>query len=414
METQAPVGHVTSCQICAASPLEEVLSLGHQPLPSSYLNAAQLHGPETAYPLNLVRCVSCGLLQLDYIVDPKLVFPPEYPYQTGLTNMLVRNFQSLAETVIPSRGLAPDSLVIDIGSNDGTLLRAFQERGMRVLGIEPTDVAKLANERGIETVQEYMSPALSKRIREKYGPAKVVTAANVFAHINALFETVESVKEMLDEDGVFISESQYLLDIVQKLEFDTVYHEHLRFYTLKPLQKLFAMTGMSLVDAERISAAGGSIRVYAMKGDHPASERVQKIVAEEEAAGLYDKEALRGFAERAIQAKRNLMTLLQECRKKGRIAGIGAPVRGNTLMGFTRIDTALLDYTCEKSGSPKIGLFTPGTHIPVVDEKRLFEEQPEFALVLSWHIGDELVKKLRELGYRGTCIVPLPEPRLIN
>ncbi len=414
MDTQHSVGRVTSCQICAASPLEEVLSLGHQPLPSSYLTEAGLHEPEVAYPLNLSRCASCGLLQLDYIVDPKLVFPPEYPYQTGLTNMLVRNFQSLAEKVIPELKLAPGSLVVDIGSNDGTLLKPFQEKGMRVLGIEPTDVAKIANERGIETLQEYLTLDAARAAAASHGKAKLVTAANVFAHINTLFDVVESIKELLDDDGVFISESQYLLDIVEKLEFDTVYHEHLRFYALKPLMKLFALTGMSVIDAERISAAGGSIRVYAKKGEHPASERVQKIIADEEAAGLYDREALRGFAARAIQAKRDLMTLLQDCRKKGRIVGIGAPVRGNTLLGFTKVDTALLDYTCEKNGSPKIGMFTPGTHIPVVDEKRLFEEQPEYALVLSWHIGDELVKKLKDLGYKGACIIPLPVPRVIS
>lgn len=407
-------GPITTCQLCAASPLETILALGHHPLPSAYLTEAQTHQPETTYPLNFVRCSACGLLQLDYIADPTLVFPPEYPYQTGLTNMLVRNFQSLAETVIPAYGLDGNSLVIDIGSNDGTLLRAFKERGTRVLGIEPTNVAALANERGIETVQEYVSTDVARRVVASHGRANVVTAANVFAHINNLAQVMDSIKELLDDNGVFISESQYLLDIVEKLEFDTIYHEHLRFYSLKPLQKLFETAGMSLVDAERISAAGGSIRVYAKKGQHASSARVADLLAAEDAAGLYDAAALQRFASRAIQAKRDLLALLLACKKNGRIAAVGAPVRANTLMNFTHIDTSLLDYCGEKSGSPKVGMYTPGMHIPVVDEKEFFAHQPEFALLNSWHIGDELIKKLKELGYKGRFIVPLPEPRVVE
>lgn len=411
--TASSIGHQTTCQICSASPLVTVLALGHHPLPSSYLTEGQLHESEVVYPLNLCRCPSCGLLQLDYIADPALVFPPEYPYQTGLTNMLVRNFEQLAATVIPAYTLAPGSLVIDIGSNDGTLLKPFKAAGMRVLGIEPTDVAKLANANGIETVQAYLNPETAKTVRASHGGAKAVTAANVFAHIPDPVSIVESVKTLLDGDGVFVSESQYLMAIVEKLEFDTVYHEHLRFYMLKPLQKLFALAGMSIVDAERISAAGGSIRVYAKKGNLPPSSRVAELVAAEEAAGLYDAEALKTFADRAVKAKHDLLALLLDCRKKGSVVAIGSPVRANTLMNFARVDASLIEYCGERTGSPKIGMFTPGTHIPVADEKRLFDEQPPFALVNSWHIGDELMKKLRELGYKGTFIVPLPEPRLV-
>lgn len=410
--TSASIGHISGCQICSASPLDTVLSLGFQPLPSAYLSKAQLEQPEIAYPLTLCRCASCGLLQLDYIADPTLVFPSEYPYHTGLTNMLVRNFQSLADTVIPAYTLAPGSLVVDIGSNDGTLLRPFKEQGMRVLGIEPTDVANMANANGIETIQEYLSVVSARAAVATHGRAKVVTATNVFAHIPNPTAVVESIKELLEDDGVFISESQYLLDIVEKLEFDTIYHEHLRFYALRPLQALFHLTGMSIVDAERISAAGGSIRVYAMKGDRPASPRVADMLSVEEAAGLYDAKALQQFGERATHVKRDLMALLLDCGTRGRIVGIGSPVRANTLLGFVHVDAGMLEYICEKEGSPKIGLFTPGTHIPIVDERRLLEDQPEYALVNSWHIGAELMKKSRELGYRGTFIMPLPELRL--
>lgn len=406
-------GPVTSCQICNASSLAPVLDLGFHALPSAYLTQAQLQEPEATYPLRLIRCTACGLLQLDYVADPTRVFPPEYPYQTGMTNMLVKNFESLAATVVPALGLAANDLVVDIGSNDGSLLKPFKERGMRVLGIEPTDTAQLANKNGINTIQEYLTVPVARAAAEKEGTAKLVTAANVFAHIPDPVGVVTAVKELMHDDATFVSESQYLLDIVEKLEVDTVYHEHLRFYALKPLQALFAQCDMSIVDAERIAAAGGSIRVFAKKGTHAPSARVAELVAAEEAAGLYDEKAWAAFAERAIAAKRALMALLLECRAKGAIMAIGSPVRANTLMTYCRLDTALIDCCVERSGSPKIGLWTPGTHIPVEDEQRLLTEQPAFALVNSWHIGDELMAKLRSLGYNGTFIVPLPTPRLV-
>jgi len=360
-------------------------------------------------------CPACGLVQLDYIADPKVVFPPEYPYQTGMTNMLIRNFEQLAEEMHSQSAFGTGDLVIDIGSNDGSLLRAFRNKGAKVLGVEPTDVAKIANERGIETVQAYLTLDVAERIAATHGNAKVITATNVFAHINNLSEIMEAIGALLADDGVFVSESQYLMDIVEKIEVDTIYHEHLRFYALKPLQKLFETSGFTLVDAERISAAGGSIRVFAKKGAAlPVSDRVQELVDAEVSAGLYDLGALRAFGERAIRAKHALMRLLIECKEKGPIAAIGSPARSNTLLNFVKIDNQLIDYACEKGGHPKIGLFAPGSHIPVCDEQKLFTEQPPFALVLSWHIGDELVKKLRDLGYRGTFIIPFPEPQLVK
>lgn len=408
-------GFISNCQICSSKNLETILVLGHQPIVQNYLTSAQLHEPEVTYPLNLCRCQRCGLLQLDYIVDPQLVFPPHYPYRTGLTNMLIRNFCSLADTLTKKYGPVKGKLIVDIGSNDGTLLQSFKEKGMRVLGVEPTNAAKTANKNGIMTIQDFFNRQVAEKIVKKYGKAKIVTATNVFAHIPNAPELLENIKNILAEDGVFVSESQYFLDIVEKLEFDTIYHEHLRFYSLKPLVFLFNSSGWSLTDAERISAAGGSIRVYAMLGKRPPSLRFRKLMAAEERAGIDENKKMIVFAQKIISAKNDLLSLLFQCKKQGgRIVGLSSPARSNTLLGFAQINHHLLDYACEKKGSPKIGLYTPGTHIPVVDEFKLLKEQPDYALVLSWHIGPELMQKTRQAGYQGKFIMPLPKPQVID
>ncbi len=415
MKSQQHVGFVTKCQICSHKNLDLVLPLGHQLPVSSYLTEKQLHEAEMTYPLNLCRCSKCGLLQLDYIIDPNIAFPFKYPYRSGLTNMLVRNFRSLAELLIKKYDLTSKDLVIDIGSNDGTLLQGFKEKGMRVVGIEPTDAADAANENGIPTVQDFINKKTVEKITKKYGKAKIVTSTNAFAHINNMPELMRNIKNLMAEDGVFVSESQYLMSIVEKLEFDTIYHDHLRYYSLKPLEYLFNSFGCSLVDAERISAAGGSIRVFAMKGKREQSKRVKELIKQEEKLGIYEAKFWKKFRKQVMEAKNDLLTLLLQCKKKGgRIVGLTSSARSNTLLGFTGVNNQLLDYICEKGRSPKIGLFTPGTHIPVVDEKKLTKDQPDYILVLSWHIGEELMKIMRKLGYKGKFIIPLPKPKIVG
>lgn len=409
------IGIVKKCQICGFKGLKDVLSLGHHAIPQEYLTQEKLHELEVTYPLNLVRCPKCDLIQLDYIPDPKVVFPPHYPYRTGLTNMLIRNFRELANVLEKSYPWEKGALIVDIGSNDGTLLQGFKDKGMKVLGVEPTGAAKVANRNKIKTLEGFFDRATAEKIVKNYGKAHIVTATNVFAHINDAPTLAKNIASILDRDGVFVSESQYLLDIVEKLEFDTVYHEHLRFYSLKPLIKLIQSAGMSVVDAERISAAGGSIRVYAKKGKLPMSDRAKQLIAREEKTGLYDEKILKNFANNIYKAKIDLLALLLKCKKEGgHIVGLTSSCRSNTLLAFANIDNTILDYTGEKSGSPKIGLYTPRTHIPVVDEARIFAEQPEYILILSWHIGPELIKKVREMGYKGKFILPLPVPKIID
>ncbi|OGH64486.1 MAG: hypothetical protein A2821_03120 [Candidatus Magasanikbacteria bacterium RIFCSPHIGHO2_01_FULL_41_23] len=407
-------GYSLTCQICRADNLKNILNLGHQPIVQEYLRAEELHESETRYPLNLVRCSNCSLVQIDYVPEPGKVFFPDYPYRTGLTSMLIRNFLELADVLEKKYELKPKDLIVDIGSNDGTLLKGFKAKGMQVLGIEPTNAAKDANKNGITTFQTFFDKASVTKAKKKYGSARVITATNVFAHINNVPELMRNVRDLLKSDGIFVSESQYLLDIVEKKEFDTVYHEHLRFYALKPLQILFNKYDMSLIDAERISAAGGSIRVYAKKGKQPMNARVKNLIQAEEQAGLYSLEKLIAWGKEIQKVRNDLLALLLKCKKNGaHIVGIGSPARANTLLGFSHITNELLDYAVEKKGSPKIGLYTPGTHIPVIDEEELYRDQPEYALILSWHIGEELIKIMKKNGYKGKYIMPLPKPRII-
>lgn len=409
------LGHVNKCQICKSSDLKLILSLGHHPVPQEYLTSKMLHEQEITYPLNVVFCDKCKLVQLDYIIDPKIVFPPQYPYRTGLTKMLINNFQSLSDNLLKLGYLKQKSLVVDIGSNDGTLLKPFKEKGMKVVGVEPTGAAKVANANGIPTIQDFLSKKVVASIIKKYGHADVVTATNVFAHINDTSTLVKNIKNLMTKDGVFVSESQYLLDIIEKVEFDTIYHEHLRFYSLKPIKTMLEKEGLSIVDAERISAAGGSIRVYAKKGKHLMSERALSIISEEEKAGLYDFASYQNFAKRISGAKYELVSLLLKLKKDGsRIVGITSSCRSNTLLSFMKITDDILDYTGEKNGSPKIGMYTPGTHIPVVDEEKIIREQPEYLLILSWHIGKDLIEVMRKKGYKGKFILPLPVPTIVD
>lgn len=363
----------------------------------------------------MVQCGRCGLAQLDYVVEPKKVFPRHYPYRSGLTNMLVRNFRNLADELESSHPWKKNDLIIDIGSNDGTLLEGFKNKGMRVLGVEPTNAAKVANAKKIPTLQSFFDAKTARQIRKKYGAARIVTATNVFAHIDDAPALAKNISSILDPEGVFVSESQYLLDIVEKMEFDTIYHEHLRFYSLKPLLLLLKSAGLSVIHAERIQAAGGSIRVFATKGIHPQSTALKALIKTEEEAGLYNGTGLRRFAEKSMAARNELLALVLKIKGGGaKIVGLTSAARSNTLLGYSKLDSSLIDYTGEKKGSPKIGLYTPGTHIPVVDESRILKEQPDYVLVLSWHIGKELAKKMRDLGYKGKFIIPLPKPRIVS
>jgi hypothetical protein len=311
-------------------------------------------------------------------------------------------------------GLTEDDLAVDIGSNDGTLISNFQKGGHRILGIEPTDVAKIANERGIPTLQRYFSKEVAREVKEAHGAAKVVTAANCFAHIEDVHAIVDGILEMLAPDGVFISESHYLIGLLDDLQYDTVYHEHLRHYTVGSLAHLLGMHGLEIFHARKIPTHGGSIRVYAArKGVRPVQPSVAEMLSSEP-TGEAMRKRLGAFRDDVMLSKLRLHGLIREVKEKGgRICGISAPSRASTLVNYVGLDSSIIDYVCEIPGSLKIGKCMPGTLIPVVDESHMFKDQPDCAIIFSWHIADELAPKLRAKGYKGILITPLPVPRVL-
>lgn len=406
---------IAKCQICSSASLDSILFLGFIPPVNTMPPVGCKPTEQPAYPLELLRCADCGLVQIGLAVSPEVLFPESYPYLSGTTRILRTNFADLFEECRSMLDLDKNRLVVDIGSNDGTLLSNFHHHGFPVLGIEPSQAGDVANGKGIRTVKSYFSVDAARKLKSEYGAAQVVTATNVFAHIGDVHAVVQGIIEMLGPRGVFISESHYLLDLVETVQYDTIYHEHLRYYAAGSIQGLLETHGLEIFHIKRIPTHGGSIRVYAgRKGERPIEPSVAERLVDEESKGIADGAALHTFRGRVIQSKLNLYELIAPLKRQGaRIYGIGAPSRASTLINYVGLDDGLVDAVMEVSGSHKLNKYVPGTRIPVLDEAMLYRDQPEFALFLSWHIADELAVNLRKNGFKGKFIAPLPEPRII-
>jgi hypothetical protein len=406
---------INSCQVCGFDGLAPALFLGYLPPVNQMRLIGQVPFEQPSYPANWLRCPNCDLVQLGLSVDPAILFPPEYPYTSGATRILRENFADLYREASEILGLTQDDLIVDIGSNDGTLLSNFQKGGHRVLGVEPTDVGTIARDRGIETLQSFFRPEVAEQILAEFGSARVVTAANVFAHIEDVHAIVDGIVRMLSEDGVFISESHYLISLLETLQYDTIYHEHLRYYSVRSLSYLLEMHGLEVFHAHRIPTHGGSVRVFAgRKGKHPVRDTVNAILMGEP-SGPALGERLEKFRADVVLSKLRLMGMMREIKEDSRrIYAVSAPSRASTLANYVGLDDGIIDCVVEIKGSLKIGKYLPGTLIPVVEETRLFEDPPDCALILSWHIAEELVPKLRDKGYTGRFIVPLPTPRFFD
>ena len=405
---------IECCQVCGHAPLDSVLSLGYMPPVNQMVPIGQVPRQQPWFPTTLLHCRNCELVQLGLAVDPVIIFPPEYPYTSGTTKLLRDNFADLQRESAAMLGLGSDDLVIDIGSNDGTLLSNFQNGGQRVLGIEPTDVGDIANQRGIPTIKRYFGVEVAREVKREYGPASVITAANCFAHIEDVHAIVDGIVEMLKDDGVFVTESHYLIPLLDTLQYDTIYHEHLRYYSLTSLKHLFEMHGLEVFHARPIPSHGGSIRVYAARhGAHTVQDGVRRMLSAEPRGEAMVKR-LATFRHEVILSKLRLLSMLRDLKEKGaRVAGISAPSRASTLVNYVGLDEGLIDYVCEIAGSLKIGKCMPGTQIPVVDEAKLYSDRPDCAIIFSWHIADELAPKLKAKGFRGQLITPLPVPRVL-
>ena len=403
-------GHIKCCQVCGSTSLTNFLDLGFQAPCDSLLWPKQLNEPEKTYPLRFLVCNDCSLAQIDYAVPPEDLFFPEYPYRSGITATLVEKLSQTAVSTLQKFKFDNNSLVIDIGSNDGTVLAGFKKNGMKVLGVEASNIAKIANENGIETIQAFFDETVANNILNKYGNASIITATNVFAHVSCLGSIVRGVSNLLVNGGVFVTESHYIMDLLETLQYDSIYHEHLRYYSMKSIIKLFDYYDFTVTDVERIGNYGGSIRVFAVKGKgHEVKKSISDLLVEEEKYGLYTNDVYEKFAKNVVEVRNKLQTLVLDINNRGeKVVGIGCPGRSSTLVNYSGLDESLMPYIAEQPTSLKLGLFLPGKHIPIVDEKRLFAEQPEYAIMLSWHYSKPIIESLRKKGLKSKIIVPLP------
>ncbi len=409
-------GQLVKCQLTNNDDLEEVIDLGFQPLGDSLLTKQQLNTPETFYPLRLMRSKSLGHSQLDYIVPSSLVYHPEYPYKCGITKEVVEHHKYQASRTVSDLNIPKNSLVVDVGSNDGTLLNEFKQLGMNVIGVEPTNIAQIAISNGIETMQSLFNSETSKKIVKNYGNAKLVTATNVFAHMATLGSVINGIKGVLSRDGFFVFENHYMIDILKYNQYDTIYHEHIRNYSLTSLVKLFEYYKMKVIDAEVVERYNGSIRVVVSndisKNQNP---KVHELLEYEKKFGLFDDDVWKSFKDRVYKSKYDLLSLLLDIKSKNlNVVANSCPCRASVLMNFCGITKDLIPYIAEQPTSAKIGLYLPGQHIPVVENSILFQEQPDYVLLLAWHLKDPIIKDLRKRGLKSKFIIPLPDVKVID
>lgn len=409
-------GHISRCQICNSSKLQLILDLGHQPLCDTLLTQGMLNGPEKHYPLRMMWCRDCTGVQIDYCVDGAEVFHPDYPYRSGISKPLADYQRQICLSLIEKYHLTKDDLAIDIGSNDGTLLSGFKREGIRILGVEPTNIARIANAARIPTIQSFFDIKTSERIKKKYGKAAVITTTNVFAHMQTIGEVIMGVHNLLKDDGVFISETHYLLDVVQGGQFDTMYHEHLRTYSLRSLIALFKQYDFTVTDVERGSRYGGNLRVHVTKGKRrPVSPRVDALLKLEKEAGLDQLHTYQKFAKRVQKARLAFMEFLITTKKRGKsIVGKSSPGRAATLLNYYGVGPELMPYLAELPTSLKLGMYSPGKHIPIVKENILYKEQPDYVVLLAWHYADVIISRLKAEGLKSDFVIPLPDLRIVK
>lgn len=405
------------CRLCDSENLTRFLDLGQTPPSDAFLKEEHLDDPEPCYPLAVVQCGSCGFVQLDHVVDPAILYQNDYPYEASTTLTGQDHFSQFAKQVVHGHGVAPGGLVIDIGSNVGVLLGAFKNEGMRVLGIDPAEnIARKACANGIETIADFITPDLARTITENHGMAEVVTGSNVFAHIDDLNALMVSVDELLSDNGIFVIEVPHLLTFLENLEYDTVYHEHLSYVSATPLAPFFRRFGMEIFDILPVYIHGGSIRIFvAREGRHDVTDGVRNMLNTEKEMRIHDLDRLQEFARKVEKHRGDLTELLQSLKKQGsRIAGVSAPAKGMTLLNYCKIGTETLEFLTEKSAL-KIGKYAPGTHLPILPDEALTEQDIDYALVLAWNFKDEIMRNQTEFVEKGgKFIIPIPEPVIVG
>lgn len=404
-----------TCRACGGTSLTKFLSLGPQPLANSFLRSIAEAPAEPWFPLDVYLCNQCALVQLLDVIDPEVLFR-DYVYMTGMSSTIAVHNVDYAARVSALLELGPGELVVEAASNDGSLLQCFTKHGVRTLGVEPArNIAEIARAAGIETLDVFFNTETAKRIRARYGPARAVIGNNVLAHVDDTRGFLQGCSELISDDGLTIVEVPYLGEFVDRLEYDTVYHEHLCYFSITSLMRLAEETGLRVVRIEHYPVHGGTIRMYAasarVAADHDPS--VKAMAKAEVEAGLTTLPRFQQFAADVERNREAVVGLLTRLKAEGKtVAGYGAPAKGNTLLNYCRIGTDLLPYTVDKSPL-KVGKLAPGSHIPVLPVDTLIARQPDFVLILAWNFAAEIISQQSEYQRRGgQFIVPVPAPTI--
>lgn len=401
--------YLTKCRMCKSPNLYRILDLGACPPADQFLTSEELH-TEASYPLELMTCFDCGLFQLSYVVPPEILYCKNYPYEASTTATARAHWKQFADDVSSEQELKPSDLVVDFGSNVGTLLQAFKDNGVRVIGVDPADnMAKTANAAGIQTLSKFFNKDSAREIVLAHGKAAVITGTNVFAHVHDLEDLMMAVRILLSDNGVFIIEVPYLINLLEGMQYDTIYHEHLSYISIKPLVKFLDKFGMEICNIKPQNYHGGSLRIFIRRYTGLPTPIVNEYIENEEKKEIYNLVSLNKFAIAVEENGIALKNLIVELKKENKtIAAVSAPAKGMTLLNYCGL-IGMLDFITEKAPL-KIGKVTPGTHIPVVDDNYLIEKQPDYALLLAWNFASEIMNNLKD--YTGKFIIPIPRPEI--
>lgn len=406
-----------TCRGCESNQLELVFELKPSPIGDAYVTREQCDIPQPSYPIDLFMCRQCGLAQLSDVIEPDVLYG-DYIYVTSSSLGLAEHFDGYAAEVISKCRVPEESLVVDIGSNDGTLLGKFKACGMRVLGVEPAShIANAAMAGGVATVSAFFTPELAVQLARDHGSARIITANNMFANVDDLYSLVKAIECLLAPDGVFVMESSYLGDLVDNLVFDFIYHEHLSSFSVRPVQELFKRVGLELAAVQHVPTKGGSLRYFLQRpasGPLGVEASVAAMLAREDKTGLYRKETFETFAAKIDCLKMQLHKFLKEQRKAGKsIAGFGASITGTTLIYHFEIGE-YLDYLVDDNPA-KQGRFSPGLHLPVLPTSVLLDKRPDCVVALAWRYAEPFIlKNGAYLDAGGTVVVPVPEFKIIR
>ena len=401
------------CLGCTAALPEPFLDLGETPLANAYVRPADAHLPERRYPLAVAFCPSCYLVQLTHTVPPEQLFS-KYLYFSSYSDTFLAHARAMAEDLSTRFALGVNSRAVEIASNDGYLLQYFRALGVQVLGVEPAqNVARVAIERGLPTLTTFFGREAADQVLQTFGPADVLIGNNVLAHVPAVGDFLSSVRACLADDGVAVFEFPYVGTLLDNVEFDTIYHEHVFYFSLTAIERLAMHAGLTLFDVSRQAVHGGSLRVFLQAGNrHQRTPAVQELLDEERQAGLCRADRYRRFSEQVSILKATLIEQLQALKRGGAaLAAYGAPAKGNTLLNACGIGTQLLDFTVDRSPH-KQGLLLPGSRLPILHPEELIRRRPDVTLILPWNIADEIVAQQgRYLDLGGRFLVPVPRVR---